>query len=82
MYIISLILLFKSLTTSKGLEPSTSAVTGQRSNQLSHEAIYIKRRRKDLNLRATFAATALAGLHHKPYSDTATKLGQLELNQY
>ena len=27
------------LTTQKGLEPSTSAVTGRRSNQLSHRAI-------------------------------------------
>ena len=26
-------------TTRKGLEPSTSAVTGRRSNQLSHRAI-------------------------------------------
>ena len=27
-------------TTPAGLEPATSAVTGRRSNQLSHEAIY------------------------------------------
>ena len=29
-------LYFKNTTTQKGLEPSTSAVTGRRSNQLSH----------------------------------------------
>ena len=29
------------LTTPAGLEPATSAVTGRRSNQLSHEAIRI-----------------------------------------
>ena len=28
------------LTTPAGLEPATSAVTGRRSNQLSHEAIF------------------------------------------
>ena len=28
-------------TTQKGLEPSTSAVTGRRSNQLSHWALYM-----------------------------------------
>ena len=29
------------LTTQKGLEPSTSAVTGRRSNQLSHWALFV-----------------------------------------
>ena len=28
------------LTTPAGLEPATSAVTGRRSNQLSHEALF------------------------------------------
>ena len=32
--------IFILLTTPAGLEPATSAVTGRRSNQLSHEAIY------------------------------------------
>ena len=32
------------LTTPAGLEPATSAVTGRRSNQLSHEAIYYFKR--------------------------------------
>ena len=29
-------------TTRNGFEPSTSAVTGRRSNQLSHRAIFMK----------------------------------------
>ena len=32
--------IFLLLTTPAGLEPATSAVTGRRSNQLSHEAIF------------------------------------------
>ena len=32
---------YKNETTQKGLEPSTSAVTGRRSNQLSHWALFL-----------------------------------------
>ena len=39
-YLIALCLVAQ--TTRKGLEPSTSAVTGRRSNQLSHRAMYLK----------------------------------------
>ena len=45
---------FAIQTTRKGLEPSTSAVTGRRSNQLSHRAIsysIIKSARRDSNPR-------------------------------
>ena len=35
----NLIIFVSEETTQKGLEPSTSAVTGRRSNQLSHWAI-------------------------------------------
>ena len=34
--------LFTNKTTRMGFEPTTSAVTGRRSNQLSHRALYIK----------------------------------------
>ena len=37
----NLIIFVSEETTQKGLEPSTSAVTGRRSNQLSHWAIFI-----------------------------------------
>ena len=36
--------IFILLATPAGLEPATSAVTGRRSNQLSHEAIYYFKR--------------------------------------
>ena len=45
--------LFTNKTTRMGFEPTTSAVTGRRSNQLSHRAkiIQIEWTFRDLNLR-------------------------------
>ena len=37
------------MATRKGLEPSTSGVTGRRSNQLNYRAIYIKAERSVIN---------------------------------
>ncbi len=63
------------MATRKGLEPSTSGVTGRRSNQLNYRAIYILRfpallawqGQKDLNPRHAVLETAALPTELYPY---------------
>ena len=51
-----------SLTTRMGFEPTTSAVTGRRSNQLSHRAIFNKSLYPQNQILKIFTSAALSSL--------------------